>query len=387
MRLFRSEGVGPRTFKALINQFGSAQGALAALPSLKARSGVAISVCSVADAEKEMAGAARSGVRFVAMGEEGYSYALAQIADAPPLIGVRGDLKALARPGVAIVGSRNASAVGMRLAEILARGVGEGGFAIISGLARGIDARAHEASLRTGAIAVLAGGHHRVYPAEHEPLLQRILDAGGAVVSEMPIDWTPRARDFPRRNRIVSGLALGIVVIEAARKSGSLITARFALEQGREVFATPGSPLDPRAEGANDLIRQGATLVTEPDHVLSVLAPLVARPPEADSLAETGSSKADANLYWDELDLPDLAEPEAAQRPSFPGWEDAPEPAFQAPEQRIMNLLSFNPIEIDELVRLSGVNVRDVKAVLVELAMSGRIERHGANRIALCPSG
>ena len=176
---------------------------------------------------------------------------------------------------IAIVGSRNASALGLRFAERLARELGEAGFTIVSGLARGIDARAHGASLASGTVAVLAGGHERIYPNENRPLLERLVESGAAL-SEMPLTWEPRGRDFPRRNRIVSGLSHGVVVIEAARGSGSLITARFALEQGREVFAVPGSPLDPRAEGTNDLIRQGATLVTASEHVTEVLAPIIA---------------------------------------------------------------------------------------------------------------
>ena len=180
---------------------------------------------------------------------------------------------------VAIVGARNASAAGMKFAERLARELGEAGFVIVSGLARGIDAAAHRASLATGTVAVLAGGHDRIYPPEHAGLLDAIL-AEGAAISEMPLGWEPRARDFPRRNRLISGLALGVVVIEAARRSGSLITARLALEQGREVFAVPGSPLDPRAEGTNGLLKQGATLVTEAADVIAVLRPILGQPLE-----------------------------------------------------------------------------------------------------------
>src|SRR5947208_427607 len=199
------------------------------------------------------------------------------IDDAPPLLAVRGNVAALGLPAVAIVGARNASAAGVRFAERLARDLGDAGFAVVSGLARGIDAAAHRGSLATGTIAVLAGGHDRVYPPEHHDLADAIL-ADGALISEMPRGWEPRARDFPRRNRLISGLAAGIVVVEAARRSGSPITARFALEQGREVFAAPGSPLDPRAEGSNDLIKQGATLVTDAADVIAVLRPIFGEP-------------------------------------------------------------------------------------------------------------
>jgi len=198
------------------------------------------------------------------------------IDDAPPLVAVRGQLAAFKRPLVAIVGSRNASAAGVKFAERLARELAEHGFGIVSGLARGIDAAAHRASLTTGTIAVLAGGHERIYPSEHTELLQAMLSEGAAI-SEMPLAWEPRARDFPRRNRLISGLALGVVIVEAARRSGSLITARLAGEQGREVFAVPGSPLDPRAEGTNGLIKQGATLVTEAADVIAVLEPIIGR--------------------------------------------------------------------------------------------------------------
>src|SRR5207247_3349790 len=199
--------------------------------------------------------------------------------DAPPLIAVRGKLATLAQPMIAIVGARNASAAGIKFAERLARDLGGAGFVIASGLARGIDAAAHRASVASGTVAVLAGGHDHIYPAEHAPLVEALI-AEGAAITEMPLGWEPRARDFPRRNRLISGLALGVVVMEAARRSGSLITARFALEQSREVFAVPGSPLDPRCEGSNGLLKQGATLVTEAADVLTVLAPILGRPAE-----------------------------------------------------------------------------------------------------------
>src|ERR1700726_4000390 len=220
-----------------------------------------------------------AGVSFVALGEPLYPWRLGMIDDPPPLIAVRGHLAVLDRPMIAVVGARNASAAGIKITEKLARELGEAGFAVVSGLARGIDAAAHRASLATGTVAVLAGGHNRIYPPEHVELAGALL-ANGAAVSEMPFDWEPRAHDFPRRNRLISGLAVGVLVIEAARRSGSLITTRLALEQGREVFAVPGSPLDPRAEGCNSLLKQGATLVTEADDVISVLRPILGHPIE-----------------------------------------------------------------------------------------------------------
>jgi DNA processing protein len=217
------------------------------------------------------------GVSLVAPGEAGYPPRLATLEDAPPLLGVRGPLDVLMRPMIAIVGSRNASGAGLKFASQLARDLGEAGFLIISGLARGIDQAAHRATIQSGTIAVLAGGHDKIYPPEHEDLLAALLEHGGAI-SEMPIGHVPRARDFPRRNRLISGAALGVVVVEAAHRSGSLITARMAAEQGREVFAVPGSPLDPRAAGTNDLIKQGATLVTEAADIVNAVEPIMERP-------------------------------------------------------------------------------------------------------------
>ena len=242
LRLIRSQNVGPRTFRALVNHFGGARAALEALPSLARRGGASTTtqIYSRADAEREIAAAEKLGVAFVALGEGAYPLRLQMIDDAPPLVAIRGHMQALALPMVAIVGSRNASGAGLKFTQRIARELGEAGFAVVSGLARGIDAAAHGASLATGTIAVLAGGHDRVYPPEHTGLLEAILPAGAAL-SEMPFGWEPRARDFPRRNRLISGLSLGVVVVEAAKRSGSLITARFAAEQGREVFAVPGS--------------------------------------------------------------------------------------------------------------------------------------------------
>ncbi len=327
LRLIRSPNVGPRTFRALINHFGGARAALQALPSLAQRGGLkgAVQVCSRDDAEREIATAQRLGVAFVALGEPGYPSRLQIIDDAPPLLTVRGQQRALALPIVAIVGSRNASGAGMKFTQRIAHELGEAGFAIASGLARGIDAAAHAASLATGTIAVLAGGQDRVYPPEHAALLDSILPAG-AVLSEMPMGWEPRGRDFPHRNRLISGLSLGVVIVEAAKRSGSLITARFALKQGREVFAVPGSPLDPRSEGTNGLIKQGATPVTETADIVSVLRPIM-----------------------DEKKFP-AHEP----GPLSPGGggEDDNEPA---PDERgrIVSLLGPAPLQIDDLVRLS----------------------------------
>lgn len=377
LRLIRSDGVGPRTFRSLINRFGGAAGALDALPTITARRGKRIVPPSRAEAEAEIAAAARLGARFVATGETDYPRILQAADSAPPLIAVRGAAAALARPAVAVVGSRNASAAGLAFTERLSRSLGEAGLVIVSGLARGIDARAHKAALATGTVAVLAGGHDRIYPGNHAGLVEAILDAGGAAVAEMPMGWVPRGRDFPRRNRIISGLAYGTVVVEAARRSGSLITARFALEQGREVFAVPGSPLDPRAEGTNDLIRQGATLVADADHVLTVIAPLIEGGPDRGP-EPPRPDLADEPVFWDEIDLDGETIPVPA-----PGLDEAEPPEPEGDRERLVGALSPTPVGTDELARATGLSVRVVQTTLLELELDGRIERHGSGTVSL----
>ncbi|APX86245.1 DNA protecting protein DprA [Methylorubrum extorquens] len=382
LRLIRTDGIGPRTFRGLINRFGSASAALDALPDLTKRAGKRAVPPTTAEAEREMAAAARLGIRFLAMGEAAYPKALHATDTAPPLIAVRGDPAALLKPSVAIVGSRNASTAGLAFTERLARGFGEAGLVVVSGLARGIDARAHRATLITGTVAVLAGGQDRIYPENHAGLVEEIVGAGGAVVAEMPMGWVPRGRDFPRRNRIISGLSLGTVIVEAARRSGSLITARFALEQGREVFAVPGSPLDPRAEGTNDLIRQGATLVSEVEHVLSVLDPLIAGDaPQTDGLNDRSETWRTPD-YWDEIDFDGRAEiAPPLLSPAAEPIEAPPEPPDD--RARLIACLSPTPVGTDELARSTGLAVRIVQTTLLELELDGRIERHGSGTVSL----
>ncbi|MGZ8323732.1 MAG: DNA-processing protein DprA, partial [Rhodoplanes sp.] len=325
LRLIRSENVGPRTFRALLNHYGGARAALDAIPDLARRGGAMrpIRVASADEAERELLAARRLGINLVALGEPEYPRGLQATDDAPPLLAVRGRLAMLAEPAVAMVGSRNASAAGMTIAERLARDLGEAGLIVVSGLARGIDAAAHRGSLARGTVAVLAGGHDRPYPPEHVDLLAAIVEHGAAV-SEMPLGWTPRGRDFPRRNRLIAGLVFGVVVVEAARRSGSLITARRALDYGREVFAVPGSPLDPRAEGTNELLKQGATLVSSAQDVIAALSPLIERPPERP-----------------------MEEPSLAVLPiAVPPDGDA--------RQGITALLGPTPVAIDDLIRWSG---------------------------------
>lgn len=352
LRLIRSDNVGPRTFRSLINHFGSAQAALQALPGLARRGGARapVRVCPEQVADREIAAVNALGARLVALGEADYPARLDMIDDPPPLVAVRGRLVALAAPAVAIVGARNASAAGLKMAARLARDLGAADFVVVSGLARGIDAAAHRASLATGTIGVLAGGLQHIYPAEHADLADAIADRG-ALITEMPIDWAPRAQDFPRRNRLIAGLSLGVVVVEAARRSGSLITARLALEQGRDVFAVPGSPLDPRAEGTNDLLKQGAGLVTEAADVIAALQPIMARPAEP----------------------PPIEEPETPPHDE-PGDDE---------RGRILALLGPTPVSLDDLVRLSQTSPTIVRVVLLELELAGRLERHGGALVSL----
>ena len=353
LRLIRSENVGPRTFRTLLRHFGSAGHALDALPDLARRGGAARPgrICTRAEAERELDDTRSLGVRLIGLREPDYPPALAAIADPPPLLAVRGNVSALRPPQIAIIGSRNASAAGLKIAQTLARDIGAAGFGIVSGLARGIDAAAHRGSLSSGTVAVLAGGHDVVYPPEHAGLLDDILQTGAAV-SEMPLGWELRAADFPRRNRLISGLALAIVVVEAAKRSGSLITARLALDQGREVLAVPGSPLDPRAEGTNALLKQGATLVTEAADVVSVVTPIAGRPLQVSE-------------QEDQQPGSPVGDPDADQRETITG------------------LLGPAPVSIDDLVRLSGASPAIVRMVLLELELAGRLERHGNGLVSL----
>jgi DNA processing protein len=352
LRLIRSDNVGPRTFRSLVNHFGSARVALEHLPELAKRGGAARAgrICSEDDARRELAASTKLGIDWVARGEAGYPPRLAGIDDAPPLLGVRGMRDALMRPMIAIVGSRNASGAGLKFAEKLSRDLGDAGFVIASGLARGIDQAAHRASIDSGTVAVLAGGHDKVYPPEHLDLHFAILERGAAI-SEMPLGHVPRARDFPRRNRLISGVAVGVAVIEAAHRSGSLITARIAAEQGREVFAVPGSPLDPRAAGTNDLIKQGAMLITEAADIINAVQPIMERP----------------------IVLP-------SREPDEPASFDEPDSSARA---RIVNLLGPSPVGIDDLIRLSGAKASVVRTVLLELELAGRLERHGGGLVSL----
>ncbi|MCX5571340.1 DNA-processing protein DprA [Kaistia nematophila] len=374
LRLIRSENVGPVTFRQLIRHFGSASAALDGLPGLAARSGRQARVAGRADAEREMAQLARLGGRLVAIGEPDYPAWLKAIDAAPPLISVRGGVAVLARPMIAIVGARSASVAGCRMAQRLARDLGEAGFVVVSGLARGIDAAAHQAALSRGTVAVFAGGLDRLYPPENAALADSILEAGGAHVSEMPLGWEPRSRDFPRRNRLVSGMASGTLLVEAAQRSGSLITARLAGEQGRAVFAVPGSPLDPRAAGTNQLIKQGAHLVTEAADVLEIVAPMIgpAFAPKPDWLADRGDGMAER-----------LAAPEFSGEARDDGDPDGVEDPARGDRERLVEALGPVPTEIDALIRFTGLSAGLVQVLLLELDLAGRIEHHAGQRVSL----
>ncbi len=391
LRLARSEGVGPRTFRALINRFGGAAAAVEALPALNAKAGRTAKICTRDEAEREIEKTERLGGRIVATGDPEYGRLLANVDSPPPLVTVKGRVELLEAPGIGMVGSRNASAVGLRVAETMARDLGRAGFVLVSGLARGIDTAAHRAALETGTVAVLAGGLDKPYPAENVALYERIGEVG-LIVTEMPLGWVPRGRDFPRRNRIISGLSFGVVVVEAAHRSGSLITARFAGEQGREVFAVPGSPLDPRADGTNDLIRNGATLVTSAEHVIEAVAPLLGREDFGTHAREDGPEEGDEPL-WDEFDFDyefgnDSEEPPSAVREtgdpphgasSGDDYDDAPRGDFE----RLVELMGPAPVGVDELVRISGLDSRTVHRMLIELELLGRLIRHGGQRVSL----
>jgi len=351
IRLIRSPSIGPVTFRQLLARFGSADAALAAIPDLAARGGGKTpSLLPAASAERELAQVEKFGARYLTLGQGLYPNLLAEMTDAPPLLIAKGNISLLEHEAIAIVGARNASAAACRFARGLAHDLGREGIVVVSGLARGIDAAAHDGSLQSGTIGIVAGGIDIFYPPENEER-QRAMMAQGLVIAEMPPGTEPRARHFPYRNRIIAGMSLGTVVIEAAPKSGSLITARLAAEAGREVMAVPGSPLDPRAQGCNQLIRDGATLVQSAADVLETLRPLDGR----------------------------------VRAESAP-FEPAPVPAAEPDEgarRSVEELLGPSPVPIDELVRLSALPSGAVQLVLLELDLAGRLDRHAGGKVSL----
>jgi DNA processing protein len=355
LRLIRSENIGPIVFDQLLEAFGSATDALEALPDLSRKGGLkrAIRICSAAEAQAELDSALAIGARSVAKREPDYPALLRHIDSAPPLIYIKGNVELLRRETIAIVGSRNASANGKRLARIFATDLAGAGFTIVSGLARGIDTAAHEAALAQGTVAVLANGIDIVYPPENAGL-QKAIGQNGLLVSEMPPGSEPREKSFPRRNRIISGLSRAVIIVEAALRSGSLITARFANEQGREVFAVPGSPFDPRAEGTNRLISDGAHLLTKSQDVLDAIAAM--RPRSAADVREVSSPAPPIETVGD-----------------------------GSLRQAILSLLSPAPTDIDDLIRESGAPAQIVLGFLLELELAGRLIRHGRQLVSLTP--
>jgi DNA processing protein len=343
LRLIRSPRVGPTTFHRLMAEHGTAQAALEALPAIARAAGVdSYTPCPRDTAEAEIELARGKGARMLCYGTEAYPHTLASISDAPPILWCMGQRGAILRPMVALVGARNASSLGTRMARMLAEGLGQAGYTIVSGLARGVDAAAHQASLKTGTIAVMGGGVDVIYPAENAVLAAAIADQG-LRVSEQPMSLHPQARHFPPRNRIISGLSLAVVVVEAAEKSGTLITARDALDQGREIMAVPGHPVDGRAGGCNQLIRDGATLVRNVEDVLRVLHRLQPQSP-----------------------------PPAEQKPPAPRATTPPEGLHQ----RILELLGPSPVAEDQLIRDLSLSAALISPALVLLEMQGTVRRH-----------
>jgi DNA processing protein len=353
LRLARSPNVGGATFAALLARFGSAGAALKELPRLIRRGGGdERPIPTDADAEREMTQLAKLGGRFIASIEPEFPAGLAAVDATPPIISVLGNSELLAREMIAIVGARNASALGRKFAGALASELTEASLVVVSGMARGIDTAAHEGALAGGTCAVVAGGIDYVYPPENAKLYDR-LRAEGVIVSEMAVGLVPQARHFPRRNRIISGLSRGVVVVEAAEGSGSLITANYALEQSREVFAVPGSPLDPRAKGTNRLIREGATLTESAADVMAVLSPIIGR---------------------------GFREPE--HEPLGLECNDASEGGNERIRKAVEEALGPAPVAIDELVRQTGAPAAVVLSVLLELELAGRVARHPGNLVS-----
>lgn len=347
IRLARTSGIGAKTFRNLLNRFGAASEAIA-------RAGLK-DVNQPRTAEQEFAAAEKAGLVYLPFTDPHYPKPLAALDDSPPLLVVKGKVETLAQPLIAIVGARNATVNGRRFAKTLAADLAKAGFGVISGMARGIDGAAHEGALSTGTtVAVLAGGTDVIYPPEHRELYERIA-ALGAVVSEMPPGTEPIANLFPRRNRIISGASCGVIVVEATPRSGSLITARFAAEQGRDVFAVPGSPLDPRAHGPNGLIRDGATLIQSAEDVMSAIQPLIVKADNFSALAQ--------------------ARPQAAEKPSENNPQDL--------QRKIVAALGVTPAPVDELIRQCQVSPAALAAVLMDLELAGRLERLPGNRVAL----
>lgn len=352
LRLIRSRRVGPATFHRLVAEHGSARAALDALPAIAAAAGIHdYAACPEGVAAAELAAGRKAGARLLRCDSTLYPDALRAIDGAPPILWLRGDPVWLGRDPVAVIGARNASSLGLRMARGMAAGLGEAGHTVVAGLARGIDTAAHNAALATGTIAVMAGGVDVIYPAENALLAAQIAEQG-VLVSEHAPGTEPQARHFPTRNRIVSGLSLSVVVIEAAHRSGTLITAKNALDQGREVMAVPGHPMDARAAGCNQLIRDGALLVRNAVDVSAALGRRKAPPP-------------------------------AAVAP-LPALAPAPQPADSREiEARILSRLGPSPSDENDVIRELGLPAAAANAAILSLELEGRLMRVPGGRLAL----
>lgn len=358
LRLYRSDNVGPATFRDLINHCGSAQAAIDMIPELSARGGAKrkINIASEDDAKREIDSINKFGAKLVGIGEADYPKLLRYTELAPPLVTIMGNAESVNKPSVSVVGSRNASMAGIKMTTKLSYELGQTGHIIVSGLARGIDKAAHEAAIETGTIAVMAGGINKPYPTENIDLFKRIISSkNSCAITDKPFGWEPRANDFPRRNRVIAALSMGLIVVEAAQRSGSLISARLANELGRTVFAVPGSPLDPRSYGTNNLIREGATLITNAADVLEGLKPLDERSLPLKSIQP--------GLFEDDKYI------------TLPPSDNA--------RASVISLLSPSPSEVDEIIAHTGLKPAQVALIILELDLSGCIERHSGNRVSL----
>ncbi|MGZ3268655.1 MAG: DNA-processing protein DprA [Croceibacterium sp.] len=351
IRLLRSPNVGPVSYAQLLRRFGNAQAAVEALPDLASRGGRDYRPAQREKIESEVAEARRAGARYLFHDSPDYPVLLGETEGAPPILLARGDLALASRPCLAMVGARNASAAAVKLARDFASALAEAGFVIVSGLARGIDGAAHRGAL-PATIGVIASGIDIPYPPEHRELQEQVA-LQGLLIAEQPPGTEPRGSHFPSRNRIIAGLASGTLVVEAAPKSGSLITARLAAEAGREVMAIPGSPLEPRAQGCNQLIREGAVLVQTPDDVAELISGFDGTPRST------------------------------FREPLLTGWDAAPEELADAEPADIAGLLTTAPVAVDELIRQSGASAAEVQMALLELEISGRLQRHAAGRVSL----
>ncbi len=359
LQLLRSENVGPINFHQLLKKFGNAANALDALPELSRLGGrkTAIKPCPVSEIEAEMLTANKLGISLVCHDEQNYPPLLKNLDIPPPMLYLQGDIALINRPIVSIVGARNCSSAGHQITKIIATALGKLGYVIASGLARGIDTTAHEATLQSGTIAIVAGGINIYYPPENKEL-QHAISSKGLLIAENPPGFLPRGQDFPRRNRIISGISHAVLVIEAALKSGSLITARYALEQNREVFAMPGNPLDIRAAGTNKLIKSGAHMLTCADDVTEVLTPMLRSLPLYFSSNET-NTKTQTPLHSKQLTSKD------------------------AERQKLLLALGPTPTDVDELIRCTGLTPAHIQTILLELDLAGRLERHGQQKVSL----